>query len=76
MPYTREVSNETRRKIASANKGKARSEETKQKISAAKKGVKPTEETKQKISAAISRLWAKVPPKADTDKDNSKPIGF
>lgn len=74
MGYSREVSDETRRKIAAANAGKVRSAETKAKISASKKGVKPTEETKQKISAAISNLWAKVP-KADTDKDN-KPIGF
>lgn len=75
MGYSREVSDETRRKIAAANKGKVRSAETKAKISAAKKGVKPTEETKAKISAAISRLWDKVPPKTDTAKDN-KPLGF
>lgn len=74
MPYTREVSDETRRKIAASNAGKTRSAETKAKISASKKGVKPTEETKQKISAAISKLWAKVP--KQPDKDNSKPIGF
>lgn len=75
MPYTREVSDETRRKIAASNTGKPRSEETKQKISASKKGVKPSEETKAKISAAISKLWAKVPKQSDKDKD-SKPIGF
>lgn len=75
MGYSREVSDETRRKIAAANAGKVRSAETKAKISASKKGVKPTEETKQKISAAISKLWAKVPKQSDKDKD-SKPIGF
>lgn len=74
MPYTRNVTDETKRKIAAANAGKVRSAETKAKISAAKKGVKHSEETKAKISAAISNLWAKVP--KQQDKDNSKPIGF
>lgn len=74
MPYTREVSDETRRKIAASNAGKVRSAETKAKISASKKGTQHSEETKAKISAAISKLWAKVPPKTDTDY--SKPIGF
>ena len=45
-------SEETKRKIGEANKGKHLSEETKKKISEAKKGSHPTEETKKKISEA------------------------
>ena len=77
MPYTRTVSDETRRKIAASNTGKVRSAETKAAISASKQGQKHSEETKQKIAASISQLWSKVPKQEDDNKkDNSKPLGF
>lgn len=77
MPYNRNVSDETKRKISAANQGKVRSAETKAAISAAKQGQKHTEETKAKISAAISNLWSKVPRESNTNKDkDSKPLGF
>lgn len=77
MPYSREVSDETKRKIAAANQGKVRSPETKAKISASKTGSKHSEETKAKIAASISQLWTKVP-KLNNDKDNinDKQIGI
>lgn len=74
MGYSRELNPEIKKKIAASNTGKVRSAETRLKMSAAKQGTKHSEETKAKISAAISKQWAKVPPKTDTD--NSKPIGF
>lgn len=76
MPYTREVSDETKRKIAASNQGKVRSPETKAKISKSKQGQKHTEETKAKIAASISQLWSKVPKLPDMDKKDSKPLGF
>lgn len=74
MGYTRELSDETKRKISASNSNKVRSAETKAKIAKAKQGTKHSEETKAKIASAISQLWSKVP-KTDKDKDN-KPLGF
>ena len=48
-----ERSEEHRRKISEANKGKKLSEETKRKLSEAKKGMKRSEETKKKISESL-----------------------
>lgn len=74
MGYSRELSDETKRKISASNSNKVRSAETKAKIAKAKQGTQHSEETKAKISAAISHLWSKVP---KTDKDSSdKPKGF
>ena len=47
-------SQETKRKLAEANKGKILSELTKAKMSAAKKGVKLSQETRAKLSYAAS----------------------
>ncbi len=46
------LSEETKRKIGKANKGKVPSEEAKQKMSKAHKGLRPSEETIQKMSKA------------------------
>ena len=51
--YGVEVSEETRRKISDANKGRIVSEETRQKISQSEKGKFVSEETKQKLSEAL-----------------------
>lgn len=76
MGYTRELSDETKRKISASNQNKVRSAETKAKIAKAKQGTQHSEETKAKISAAISQLWSKVP-KTDKDENSSdKPLGF
>ena len=53
------VSDEIRKKISKANKGKKRSEETKRKISEYKKGRKLSEETKRKMR--LSKLGNKNP---------------
>lgn len=74
MGYTRELSDETKRKISASNQNKVRSAETKAKIAKAKQGTKHSEETKAKIASAISRLWAKVP-KQDNN-NNDKQIGI
>lgn len=49
-----EHSEETRRKLSEANKGKHHSEESKKKMSEAKKGFRHSEETKKKMSNAQS----------------------
>ena len=54
------MSEETKRKISLANKGKKRSEETRRKLSESHKGYKHKESTKQKLSD-LNR--GKIPPK-------------
>lgn len=52
------LSEETKKKISKANKGKKRSDETKKKLSALRKGRKLSDEDKRKKSlAAIGRKW-------------------
>lgn len=51
--YGIEVSEETRRKISDANKGRTISEETRQKISQSEKGKFVSDETRQKLSDAL-----------------------
>lgn len=50
--YGMPVSEETRKKIGDANRGKVRTEETKLRISSSLKGIKRSEEQKRKISKA------------------------
>ena len=57
--FGKKHSEETRKKISEANKGKHLSEETRIKISEAQKGKKRSEETRIKMSAAAKRRWAK-----------------
>jgi hypothetical protein len=58
--YGKHHSEETKRKISEANKGKGTklSEETKHKISESRKGKKHTEETKRKIREANKKTWS------------------
>jgi len=53
----KKISEETRRKISEALKGRKLSEETKQKISEVRKGMKFSEKHKQNISKNNSRCW-------------------
>ena len=56
---------ETRKKISEANKGKTRSEETKKKISETKMGYNHTEETKKKMSENHSDFSGSKNPQAN-----------
>jgi predicted AAA+ superfamily ATPase len=58
---SRKMSNETKQKIALANKGKIRSDETKFKISEGNKGKIKTTETRKKISKSLTQYWATIP---------------
>lgn len=52
-------SEEHKRKIGLANKGRKASEETKRKLSKSHKGIKQSEDSKRKKSESIKLWWAK-----------------
>lgn len=65
-------SEETKRKISEANKGKIVSEETKKKLADAHRGIHPSEETKRKMSE--SRKGMKYHKKTKKTKKNNKRV--
>lgn len=75
MGYNREMPEQQKQKIASANQGKVRSQATKDAISKAMTGKTHTDETKAKIVKGIKAVWDRVP-KEKKENTNTNPLGF